>query len=186
MRALFYLPNTNCVYLFCKKCHFNKKDLFSSQSPKSTIFWAFVKFSFPFFSSFLFCFIQPKKDKNKKCTFLFFSKPFLTPRQPAKKYFHTPTHYLCFVDPKNTKSHWGKTSKKNLGQIFDSTLAWFWLKKRPNLGQIFDSTVYIYICAYGDAPEFWAKKMAILMPNTGGKIFFGSFSRAPEFGCTGL
>ena len=39
----------------------------------------------------------------------------------------------------------GKTNKKHLGQIVDSTLARFLTQKRPNLGQDFDSTAYIYM-----------------------------------------
>ena len=140
MRTSFTFWTLSVFAYFSKKWQFYKKKHFSSQPPKNTIFLGFFwNFLFPFFfSCFLFFFFQHKKDKNKKCTF-FFENPFLTPWQTAKKYFRTPTHYLCFLRyPKNTiKLGKNKQTKswttfwRNLGPHFDSKnpKSWttFWL-----------------------------------------------------------
>ena len=115
---------------------FYKKDQFSSQTPKNTIFLGFfLKFSFSIFSYFLFFFLQHKKDKNKKCTF-FFENPFLTPWQTAKKLFSHP--YTLFVFFKIPKKHYkiGENKQKkswtkfwrNLGPSFDSKNPKSWTK----------------------------------------------------------
>ena len=81
-----YLPNTNSVCLFSKKCHFCKNIFIVHNNPPQNktllsgcFFW---NFRCPCFSYFLFFFLQ-QKDKNKKCLFL--SKTlFLTPWQTAQ------------------------------------------------------------------------------------------------------
>ena len=93
-----------------------QKKLVCSQPPQKHYFPFFWDVPFPFFI-FLFLFLQPKKDKNKK---YIISKPFLTPRQPARKI--APLHTVCvFKIPQNTIKL-GKTSKTNLGPSFDATL----------------------------------------------------------------
>ena len=112
-----------------------KKTSFLHKHPKNTIFLGFFwNFLFPFFSCFLFFFLQHKKDKNKKCTF-FFENPFLTPWQTAKKLFSHP--YTLFVFFKIPKKHYKtgeKQAKKNLGPSFDATLDQVLTQKTPNLG----------------------------------------------------
>ena len=89
MRACLTFRTQMVFANFSKKCHFSKKDLWASQPPKEHYFS--VCFFLFHFSSFLFCFIQHKKDKKQKCTFIC-EAPFLKLRQPAKKLFRTPTH----------------------------------------------------------------------------------------------
>ena len=80
-----------------------------------------------------------------------FRKPFFwLPDNPPKKYFCTYTLFVISISPKSFKA--GEKQKK-LGQIFDSTLAGFWLKK----GQILDrfltlqhAYMYVYIHIYID------------------------------------
>ena len=127
---------------FSKTCHFNKKDLFSSQPPKKHYFLFFC-ISFPFFHLFSFALSKIKKTKAKND--IFFEAPFLTPRQPAKNDFRTPTHYLCFLDAQKHKI--GKTKAIIFLDRFLTTLARFLTQQRPHLGQIFDSTAHIYIYA---------------------------------------
>ena len=112
-----------------------------SQLPKSTIFLGlFWICPFPFFH--LFSFIQHKKDKNKKCTF--FRKHFLTPWETAKKYFRTPTHYLCFLRHPQHTMKLGENRQKSLWQIFDATL------------DRFSTLQHIYIYARGKVKS-WSK-----------------------------
>ena len=58
------------------------------------VFWPFP-FSF-FFFFFLFVFLQHKKEKNKKCNFLFENVIFDIPQILQKHYFDTLLPYLCF------------------------------------------------------------------------------------------
>ena len=128
-------------------------------------FSALCLFSFSFISSFLFCFIQHEKDKNPKLFHLFSSASsnmkktktpnaqflletlFLTPRQLAKKYFRTPTHYLCFLDhqkdnkigEKRRKTKSWTDFRRNLGQIFNSKKGKSWTNFQLSL------SIYIYI-----------------------------------------
>ena len=162
-RRGFYLQNRNSVcQCFKRQESFlrNKKNTLCSQRPKTLFFWAFFwNIPFPCFWPFLFFFSNLKKAKQKM--HFLFENPFLTPRQPANKIFRAPTRYLClFKIPKNTKN-WGKTSKINLGLIFDSTLDRFLTQRRPNLGQIFDSTAQIY----AENPYWSAQKERTELPN---------------------
>ena len=80
---------------FSLKCHLTKKSYFLHNHPKTLFCCFFFLFSFPFFRSFLFWFIQHKKTKAK-CTFL--SKTLsLTPWQTAQKIFSHPMHTICFL-----------------------------------------------------------------------------------------
>ena len=57
-----------------------------------------------------------------------------------------PTHCAFEITPPPPKHYkiGKKTSKTNLGQIFDSTLDRFLTQERPTIGQIVDSTAYIH------------------------------------------
>ena len=123
-----------------------KKDHFSSQPPKNTIFLGFFEiFCFLIFSDLPFYFFQHKKDKNKSAHF--FSRTiFLTTWQIAQKIFSHP--YTLFVILSIPKKHYKtgeKQAKKNLGPSFDATLDQVLTQKTPNLGPSFDSTAYMYM-----------------------------------------
>ena len=127
-----------------------KKNIFLHNHPKTLFFWAFFEiFFFHFFHVFSFSFSNIKKTKTKSAHF--FSKTlFSTPWQTAKKYFRTPTHYLCFFKiPKKHYKTGEKQAKKNLGPSFDATLDQVLTQKTPNLGPGFDSTAHIYIYIFG-------------------------------------
>ena len=64
---------------------------------KKPIFIGFFGlFHFIIFSFFCFCFPNIKKEKNKKCNFLFENLIFDIPQILQKHYFDTLLHYLCF------------------------------------------------------------------------------------------
>ena len=125
---------------------FNKKKPFFFTTTQKTLFSCFLwNFPFPFVSSFLFCFIQHKKDKKKMH---FFETPFLTPRQPAKTIF-APLHTICvFRYTKNTI----KLAKNKQKQILDGFLTqpWpdFWLKKVKSWTDFWLYSIHIYIHIY--------------------------------------
>ena len=96
MRTFFTFRTQIVFAYFSKQWQFYKKKHFSSEPPKNTIFlFFFLDSIFPFFHVFLFLFSNIKKTKTKSAHF--FSKTlFWHPDKLPKKYFRTPTHYLCF------------------------------------------------------------------------------------------
>ena len=141
----------------------NEKNVLVHDHPKTLISGiVFLKFSFPFFWSFLFLLFQHKKDKNKQCTF-FFDYPFLTPWQTAKNKSHPYTLLVIFKMPPNTIKL-GKTSKQKYWTKFWPNLA----PQNPNLGPSFDSTTYLYMCVYSCCEVInWAKFVFLLTSLTG-------------------
>ena len=103
-----------------------------------TLFFYRVFWPFPFclFFFFLFLFLQHKKDKNKKCNFLF-ENLILTYQQFCKNTILEQCNTICVY--KHTQKHYknGKTVNKKLGPAL--TL------KPPNLGPVFNFTAHIYI-----------------------------------------
>ena len=95
MRAFFSLPDTNSVRQFLQKIHFLIFHIFA-WPPQKTLFFIGFLGSFPFFFFFLFLFLQHKKDKNKKCNFLFENLIFDIPKILQNHYVGTVWHYLCF------------------------------------------------------------------------------------------
>ena len=133
---------------FSKKWQFyKKKTFFFTTTQKTLFFWVFFEiFFFHFFHVFSFSFSNIKKTKTKSAHF--FSKTlFLTPWQTAKKYFRTPTHYLCFLRyPKNTIKLGKNKQKKILDHILTQPWTTFWLKKPQILDHILTlQHIYIYI-----------------------------------------
>ena len=116
--GFFYLPNTNSVCQFSKKCHFNQKDLFSSQPPKKLFSCLFWKCPFPFFHFLSFAFSNIKKTKQKNISF---RKPFFDTPTTCQKTTFAPLHTICDCDFKLPQNpiKLGKTSKKI--RLFDST-----------------------------------------------------------------
>ena len=110
--ALFFsLPDTNSVRQFLPKIHFLIFHIFAWPPQKTLFVLVFWPFPFSFFSFFCF-YSQHKKDKNKKCNFLFENLIFDIPKILQKHYFGTVWHYLCFPKcPKNTIKLM-KTAKK--------------------------------------------------------------------------
>ena len=88
----------------------------------------------------MFLFLQHKKEKNKKCNFLFEYLIFDNPKFCKKLFWHTVTLFVF--------------SKKNLDQFLTYDLDQFLTYKTPNLGPVFNFTAYIYI--YASNPTGWA------------------------------
>ena len=145
MRSFFNISNTNSVCLFFENAISAKKHLLCSQPPKTLFFWAFffLIFCFPYFSFFLFFFLQHKKTKIESAHFF---ECLLTPWQTAKKLFSHP--YTLFAFFKITKKHFkiGENKQKkswtkfwrNLGPSVDS--------KDPILDQVLTlQHIYIYV-----------------------------------------
>ena len=149
----FYLPNTNSVCLFFKKCHFCKKHLLCSQPPQKHYFsvFFFLKFSFSMFFIFsLFSFSNIKKTKTKSAHF--FSKTlFWHPDKLPKIIFAPYTLFVFFRQPKNTIKLGENKQNKILDQVltqpwtkFDSkkpkswTKFWIYSRKNPVKPSIFN------------------------------------------------
>ena len=104
---------------------------------------------YPFFSFFLFLFLQHKKEINKKCNF--FSKTsFLTSPKFAKTKKNTilaQCDTICAS--KHAQKHYknGETVNK-LGPVFNFKLGPIFNFKTPNLGPAVNFTAYIYIHTY--------------------------------------
>ena len=115
---------------------------------KNTIFIGFVGlFHFPFFSFFCFYFSNVKKEKNKKCNFLFENLIFDIPKILHKNTILAQCDTICvFKNTPKTLYKWGKTVKKNLDQFltldFDQFLTPQILDQFLTLQQIY---IYIYI-----------------------------------------
>ena len=111
---------------FSKKCHFNKKEPFSSRPPKNTIFCFFWKFPFPLFSSILFWFIQHKKDKNLKPICFSERNPDTLPKN-----IFAPLHTICVFKTPSRHYKFGENKHKKILDWF-SAQPWtdFQLKKR--------------------------------------------------------
>ena len=82
--------------IFAKKIHFFDFSHFCMTTFKKIFLWGLLVFSIFFFYFFLFLFLQHKKDKNKKCYFLFENLNFDIPKILQKHYFGTVWHYLSF------------------------------------------------------------------------------------------
>ena len=115
---------------------------------KKTYFYGFFCY-FPFFVFFFFLFsvsiFQHKKEKNKKCNFLFENLIFDNPKF-CKNTILTHCDTICVT--KKAKKHYKtgeKTAKKNLDQFLTYNLDQFLTYKTPNLGPVFNFTAYIYI-----------------------------------------
>ena len=131
---------------FCQKSIFWDFSHFWMTTAKKPYFYrVFWPFPFCLFFFLLFLFFQHKKDKNKKCNFLFENLIFDIPKILQKHYFCTMWHYLCFQ--KCPKKHYknGKTMKKNLDHFLTLNLDHFLTLKPPNLGPLFNFTQHIYI-----------------------------------------
>ena len=150
----FYLPNTNSVCLFSKNAILAKNVLFTTTQKCNFSVFDF-SFCFSIFLIFLFCFLQHKKTKTKTH---FCWKPYLTPRQPAKKIFATLHNISDFTNTKKNFELGGKAKKKSLDQFL--TQPWtIWPKQRQILDQfstLQHARTHIYIYAVGSVtwPHF--------------------------------
>ena len=128
-----------------------KKNIFLHNHPKNTIFLGFFwNCLFPFFHVFSFSFSNIKKTKTKSAHF--FSKTlFWHLDKLPKKYFRTPTHYLCFLRyPRNTIKLGKNKQKKILDHILTQPWTTFCLKKTQILDHIL-SLQHIYIYTHGNS-----------------------------------
>ena len=128
-----------------------KKTSFLHKHPKNTIFLVFFFeiFFFHFFHVFSFSFSNIKKTKTKSAHFFFENSFFDTLTNSQKKYFRTPTHYLCFFKiPKKHYKTGEKQTKKILDQVLTQPWTKFWLKKPQILDQVLTlQHIYIYMYA---------------------------------------
>ena len=80
---------------------------------------------------------------------IFFENPFWHPDKLPKKYFRTPTHYLCFLrHPKDTIKLGEKQAKQILDRLSAQPWTDFQLKKRQILDRfsaLQHNAIYIYI-----------------------------------------
>ena len=113
----FSLPDTNSVRQFLLKIHFFDVSHFWMTTFKNPIFIGFFGLFHLFFFFFLFLFLQHKKEKHKKCNFLFENLIFDNPKFAKTLFWHTVTLFVLLKMPKNTIKL-GKTAKK-LGPVFN-------------------------------------------------------------------
>ena len=117
---------------FSKKCHFNRKTIFFTTTPKHYFLGLFGKFPFPFFDLFYFGLSNIIKTKAKN---VFFSETLFWHPDKLPKNIVALLHNICvFKTPKKHSKTREKQAKQNLGQIFSSTLDRFSAQETPNLG----------------------------------------------------
>ena len=121
------------------------KNNFRSQPPKTLFFSFLFEIVLSNFIFSLFSFSNIKRPKTKSAL-LFWKTLFLTPQQPAKKDFRTPTHYLWIENtPKHSRIGEKKQNKfwtnfwRALGPIVDSNKA--------KIGPNFDTSIQ-HVCIY--------------------------------------
>ena len=111
----------------------------------------FEIFLFHFFIFSFVLFFQHKKDKKKKCTFVF-RKPFFDTLTNCPKIIFAPLHTICvFLDQQKNTIKLGKTSKQKILDGFST-------QKPPNLGRIFNSTAHMCMLPPEEletVPPFW-------------------------------
>ena len=149
MRAFFSVWTQIVFAYFLKNDIFTKKKHFSSQPPKKHyFFWFFFEiFLFHFFHIVPFTCSNIKKTKTKSAHF--FSKTlFWHPDKLLKKYFRTPTRYLCSFRPAKNTIKLGKNKQKKILDGF-STQPWtdFQLKN-PQILDGFSTLQHIHIYIY--------------------------------------
>ena len=120
MRFFFSLPDTNSVRQFSLKIHFLWSLTFLDDHLKKTYFYRVFFCYFPFFCFFLFSvsIFQHKKEKNKKCNFLFENLIFDNPKF-CKNTILTHCDTICVTKKAKNTRKLGENSKKKLGPVFN-------------------------------------------------------------------
>ena len=133
---------------------------------------------FLFLSSFLFVFLQHKRQKQKGTSLsesLIFGIP--TTFGTKKLFWHPYTPSAILKVPTKHDKLGGKTNKTILGPDIDATLDQLLTQKPPNLGPDSNSTAYMHPVGSVPGPQFHPFVVNSLDPVLFGSVTMGRFER---------